>query len=309
MPPIPTRRPARGALLAVLATVCAAGLPASAGAASLAVTAGSRYLALGDSVTFGYQESGVVPAPNYARASSFVNYPQQLGAVLGLKVTNPACPGETSASFIDPSAQSEGCENLVGPGGTLAPGGYRTRYPLHVRYAGSQLAFAVAFLRAHPNVRLVSLMIGANDYFVCQQTTSSGCTSQADLSALLSRIRANVRRILSAIRGRAHYRGPLAIVNYYSLDYDSAAISGLLRTLNRTLNRTARPYGRVVADGYGTFAAAAAHSGNDSCEAGLLTQLGRPGTCGIHPSYAGQTLLAQALGTAIRPLAPPRLAG
>jgi hypothetical protein len=29
------------------------------------VVPGSRYLALGDSVTFGYEESTVVPAPNY----------------------------------------------------------------------------------------------------------------------------------------------------------------------------------------------------------------------------------------------------
>jgi len=36
------------------------------------ITAGSRYLALGDSVTFGYQEPQVIPAPDYSNAASFV---------------------------------------------------------------------------------------------------------------------------------------------------------------------------------------------------------------------------------------------
>jgi hypothetical protein len=40
--------------------------------------------------------------------------------------------------------------------------------------------------------------------------------------------------------------------------------------------------------------------GGNTCGAGLLTQLGKPGDCGIHPSYAGQALLAQALEKAIR---------
>src|SRR5437879_6174158 len=75
------------------------------------VTPGSRYLALGDSVTFGYMEAGVVPTPNYHDASSFLAYPEQLGAELHLIVANAACPGETSGSLIDVSAQTNGCEN------------------------------------------------------------------------------------------------------------------------------------------------------------------------------------------------------
>ena len=57
-------------------------LPAAAGAAlrvtptrAQPVVPGTRYLALGDSVTFGYMESNVVPAPNYNDASNFLGYP------------------------------------------------------------------------------------------------------------------------------------------------------------------------------------------------------------------------------------------
>jgi lysophospholipase L1-like esterase len=287
--------------LAVLTTLVAGLVAAPAAARPAPVTPGSTYLALGDSVTFGYQEPTVVPAPRYARASSFVGYPEQLGAVLRLKVANAACPGETSSSFIDPSAQSYACENVVGPDGRPRPGGYRASFPLHVRYTGSQLRYAVAFLRAHRDVRLVSLMIGANDFFVCQVTTSDGCSSPAEQQALLRRLAANVRRILSAIRTRAHYRGQLAIVTYYSLDYASPGQNRLVGTLNRTVKTAARPFSIVVARGFPLLRAAALRSQSNTCTAGLLTQLGRPGACGVHPSFAGQALLAQALGRAVRP--------
>ncbi len=53
--------------------------------------------------------------------------------------------------------------------------GYRTMFPLHVKYSGSQLDYAVSYLKTHKNVRLVSLMIGANDLFVCEETTADHC--------------------------------------------------------------------------------------------------------------------------------------
>ncbi len=80
-------------------------------------------------------------------------------------MANAACSGETSSSLIKSFAQSNGCENI--PGKPNA--GYRTAFPLHVNYKGSQLAYALSYLRSHRNVRLLSLMIGANDPFVCQR--------------------------------------------------------------------------------------------------------------------------------------------
>jgi hypothetical protein len=91
--------------------LCATGvfvitLPAAASAAAHSadrqpVVSGSGYLALGDSVTFGYQEAQVVPAPDYHNASSFYGYPELLGTELRVKVANAACPGETSSSLIN----------------------------------------------------------------------------------------------------------------------------------------------------------------------------------------------------------------
>src|SRR5947208_20683 len=101
---------ARRLLLISALSFCAAA-PAAGAVVRPPVTPGSGYLALGDSVTFGYQEPQVVPAPNYQDAASFTGYPEQLGPQLKLNVANAACPGETSTSLINPKAKSNGCEN------------------------------------------------------------------------------------------------------------------------------------------------------------------------------------------------------
>jgi lysophospholipase L1-like esterase len=307
------RASTRRSLNVIVLTICAALGLALVGATALAkkpaktpkapqtsnltvhtpVTPGSGYLALGDSVTFGYEESQVVPAPNYPDASSFIGYPELLGSELHLTVANPACPGETSSSLISATAQSNGCENAPGNGPA-----YRTMFPLHVKYTGSQLDYAVSYLKAHKNVRLVSLMIGANDGFVCQETTADHCASATETSAVSATITKNVATILGTIRSKAHYGGQIAIVNYYSLNYSSAATTALSTTLNTAQDKGAKPFHVVIADGFGELQAAALHSGGNSCTAGLLTQLSTGG-CGIHPSYAGQSLLAQAVEKAI----------
>jgi lysophospholipase L1-like esterase len=260
---------------------------------NLPVTPGSQYLALGDSVTFGYMESNVVPAPDYGNAAAFPGYPEQLGARLRLSVANASCPGETSSSLIRTSAPSNGCENNP----AHSSSNYRNN-PLHVKYTGSQLAFALSYLRSHHKVRLVTLMIGANDFFVCQETTSDGCASTAERNATAATVTRNIHTILSAIRHKAHYNGQLVIVNYYSLNYSVAAVNAQSQLLNQVQDNAAKPFGVKIADGYGELRAASAHSGGNTCTAGLLTQLSTGG-CGIHPSYAGQALLSQALEKAI----------
>ena len=292
----------RRALAGVIALVCAGpAVVASTAAAAVskshptALTRGSGYLALGDSVTFGYQEATVVPAPNYQDAASFPGYPEMLGNALRLRVANAACPGETSTSLVSATGQSNGCENT--PTGTGVS--YRKAYPLHVKYSGSQLAYATKYLKAHPGVRLVSLMIGANDLFVCQETTADGCAASAEQQGVLRTIARNVRTILSTIRTKDRYTGQLAIVNYYSLDYASPIVNAESTELNTAVDTAAKPFHVRIANAYRTFAAASAHSGDNTCTAGLLTQLGAPGTCGVHPSYAGQALLASTVEGAV----------
>ena len=250
------------------------------------------YLALGDSLSFGYQEATVVPAPNYAVASSFIGWPDVVGSALGLTVANASCPGETSMSLILPAVQSNGCENSPGGGP-----GYRTAYPLHVHYTGTQLAYANSYLKSHPHTSLVSLMIGANDYFLCQETTADHCSSV--VLTVISSVTKNVQTILSTIRTKDHYKGQIVLQNYYSLNYADPSGTALVQELNSVLDAAAKKFNVTIADGFGEFKAASLHSGGNPCTAGLLTQLSGGG-CGIHTSYAGAAVLALAVEKVVK---------
>lgn len=250
------------------------------------VTPGSNYLALGDSVTFGYQEPNAVPAPDYTDASNFTGFPEVVASDFGVNDANAACPGETSSSLVNDTLQSNGCETQ--PNGSP---GYRAAYPLHVSYANSQLKYAVKYLKTTPDVTLVSLMVGANDYFLCQETTTDQCQAASEQDVVLGTIKHNLKKILSTIRGL--YHGQLVLVDYYA---PSSAQDGLVEVLNAFENRVAAQYHVQIADGFGAYQAAEASAGtpDDPCAAGLLTVLSSGG-CGIHPSANGQTVVAQAV--------------
>jgi len=282
---------AMAAVVALLSPPAASGAT-TRGVVRAPVTAGSDYLALGDSVSFGYREPTTTPAPDYHDAADFVGYPEEVASALGLTVANLSCPGETSSSMIHPSAPSYGCESLP-VNGKLVHTGYRTLYPLHVRYSGSQLSAGLAYLRRHPHTTLVSLMIGANDGFLCQATTSDHCTSPGEEQHLAETIRQNVTYILRKIR--SVYRGQIVVVSYYSTTTDGAAAAALV---NHPLDAAAKPFGVELASGAQAFAAAAMYSAGNPCTAGLLTQLSSGG-CGVHPSPAGQDVLAHAVEAAV----------
>ncbi|MEP6816987.1 MAG: SGNH/GDSL hydrolase family protein [Marmoricola sp.] len=250
------------------------------------------YLALGDSVAFGYRPPEVTPPADYLDAANFVGYPEYLAARRHLKVTNASCPGETTASMITPGAQSNGCENSVG-----SPVGYRSTFPLHVAYGGTQLAYAVDQLRSNPHTRLVTINIGANDLFVCQVTTADHCTG-SDFPAAVGQVEANLDTILGTLRQQGQYHGRLVVLTYYSLDYTDAQQVGSTQALDAALVRAAGANDARVADGFAAFARASASSGGKPCAAGLLIPL-PSGGCNIHPSAKGHRVLAHAIATAL----------
>lgn len=152
-----TRALLAGAAIAVAGTALAVAAPATAAPQHAAtggpVTSGSYYLALGDSVAFGYREADSVPTPNYGDASTFQGYPEIVASDLGLKLANASCPGETSSSFINYKSSSDnGCYTTLE--GTP---GYRQAFKLHETYTRSQLVYADNFLKAHKNTSLVTL--------------------------------------------------------------------------------------------------------------------------------------------------------
>ena len=242
---------------------------------------GHPYLALGDSVSFGYiTQAGF----EYRNPDNFVGFPAYVGLALGQTPTNASCPGETTAGFISATGADNGCRP------------YKANFPLHTSYTGTQLSFAKAFLDAHPNTKLVTVQLGANDAFILEAQCANDPTCiAAGLPGLLATVGANMDEIFKAIEG-SHFHGRLIVVNYYSLDYSDLAATGLTKLLNNAITSHAQADGALVADAFTAFANAAAAAGGKTCVAGLLnTTPGNQATCDVHPSQSGAELLAQSV--------------
>jgi len=292
--PTPIRR-----LLALAAAMFFVAVVAAVGAGPTSANpvngsdANGTYLALGDSVAFGYVPPTALPPPNYLDAHSFVGYPEFLAQELNERVSNASCPGETASSMLDAGAQSNGCENSPG-----SPVGYATLYPLHVQYEGTQMDYALHYLAAHKHTRLITIDIGANDVFLCQETTAHHCTSGAELLGVAHEIAANLTTIFHDLRVVAGYSGPIVALTYYSLSYsDPAAVAGT-QFLDSVIAGVTTAFGGTIANGFTAFQGPSLAFGGDPCAAGLLIKLPN-GTCNIHPSPAGAQLLAAAIASAI----------
>ena len=268
--------------LSLLGGITAA--PASAASTSTGNSNPNNYLALGDSVPFGYNPLRVTPGVS---PDVFVGYPQLASDLFRprKKLFNASCPGETSTSLITGTRPDNGCQY------------YRQSIgPLHVSYSGSQLAYAESYLAANPRTGLVTLMIGANDLFLlidsCGGSTNVTCI-EAGLPGLLDTLSSNLTTIYSGLRA-AGFNGELMAVTYYSLNYADPVGTGIIAEINTTLAKVTLGFGGTVADGFGEFQQAAASFGGDSCAAGLLIHLTQT-TCDVHPSPAGAALLADAV--------------
>jgi lysophospholipase L1-like esterase len=278
------------ALACVLALAPA--LPASA--TSTSSSSPNTYLALGDSVPFGFNPLLVKPAVNARR---FVGYPQLAAGLFRpkLKVFNASCPGETSTSLITGTLPDNGCQ------------AFRSIASLHVSYQGSQLQYAESFVAANPRTRFVSLMIGANDLFRLQDSCVAtlppaevnGCILSG-LPSLLTTVQNNIVTIYASLR-TAGFTGDFVAVTYYSTNYSDPVVTGAVQALDQVLAGVTQSFGGKVADGFAAFEKATAPYGGNTCEAGLLIHL-TPTTCDVHPSRAGAALLALTLRRAEGPV-------
>jgi lysophospholipase L1-like esterase len=246
------------------------------------------YLALGDSVPFGFNPL----VTNLSDADAYVGYPEDLGGLLDVGVRNAACPGETSGSLISTSAPDNGCQ------------AFRSAGDLHVNYKGSQLSYALAFLRAHQHTSLITMTIGANDFFLLQKACSLQTTVPVaacilgGLNGVLTSIQANLTNIYTAIRGTG-YQGTIVALTYYTTNYADPVGVFVIGSIDAAMAGVTRAFGGRVADGFGAFGAIAASKGGDSCAAGLLIVISA-GVCDIHPSTFGARVLAQTVQAALR---------
>jgi lysophospholipase L1-like esterase len=260
------------ALVSAVALLLVGAVPASAS------LEGHTYLALGDSVAFGYSpllvRAGLAGDPHV-----FVGYPEIAANSLDMQDVNASCPGETTGGFIS-----------LTNGADYKCLGYRHFFPLHVGYTTSQLDYAISYLSTHHDVRLVTIDIGANDVF------KAGCTGAA-CAPVLAAIEANLRYIFGQIRNVAHYHHALVAVTYYSLSYDPLSAAAT-ESLNAPIIAATDAFGGTVASGFDAFKGPALAAGGSSCAAGLLIVLA-PGVCDVHPTPLGRDLLAQAVVSAV----------
>jgi lysophospholipase L1-like esterase len=267
------------ALLTAAFLLVVAAVPASASTTASMMSQGLSYLALGDSVPFGFN-----PLVDATNIHNFTGYPEIVAQRLHVKDVNATCPGEATGGFLSLT----GTDNVCRP--------YRSAFPLHVSYATSQIDFAMAYLRAHPRTRLITLTLGANDYFRFQKdcaATPPGPTCALGVAGVFATMQANLNTILADIRSSG-YAGLIVGVTYYALNYaDPTSVAGSL-ALNAQMVAAAASHGALIASGFDAWASTAATAGGDSCAAGLLIQL-PDGTCDVHPTPVGRDLLASAV--------------
>jgi lysophospholipase L1-like esterase len=202
----------------------------------------SYYLSLGDSLS-----QGVQPDPAGASLPTQQGYPNQLYAALhlgdpGLRLVKLGCSGETTHTMID--------------GGICS-------YP-----AGSQLAEAVRFLRAHRGqVSLITIDIGANDPDSCISRPSIGAVASCVTKSFPETV-ANLTKIMSTIRGAAGRQVRIIGMNYYVpalaewrngfAGQELARLSErLVVVYNGLLDSVYQQFGARVANVFGAF-----HSGD-----------------------------------------------
>src|SRR5580704_11524039 len=211
------------------------------------------YLALGDSIAFGFNPNLFSPTLPTPTPSDFVGYPEVVAQVENLlqskKEVNAACPGETSASFWIAGALDNGC-NDPGPSGQPP---FRTTIGLHTNYTGTQLAFAESQLASNKHINLVTLGIGGNDLLLLEQQCTAapvpsfaGCV-QARLPGVLQSYAANLTVILEGLR--ANYKGMLILVNNYSPSADSLFIEAV-QALDQVTTQVGTNFNAKFADAF-----------------------------------------------------------
>jgi lysophospholipase L1-like esterase len=284
-------------------------LLAPIGSLSAANQTNYTYLALGDSVAFGFNPTLFPPfaqIPPLPTPAQFTGYPEAVAQVEHLlqskKEVNAACPGETSGSFINTMAPDNGC-NGYGPQGQPP---FKASIGLHTNYTGSQLAFAVSQLSSNKHIDLVTLGIGGNDLLLVEAFCIAHSTDPLSFKAcvtspgmlgtpqvpgvVITSYAANLTYILTAIR--QHYSGTLVLVNSYSPSADPLFIQAVA-FLDGVMAQVGAHFGVKIADAFTEFQIVSAPPpyNGDPCAAGLLIHLS-PTSCDVHPSPLGRDLIA-----------------
>jgi lysophospholipase L1-like esterase len=294
---------ARGVVY-VTAVVLLAAVAATAPRAASKTTQPHYYLALGDSLSTGFQ-----PRASGAGGDTHAGYVNDIEAdektaVKHLQLVDLGCPGDTTTSL------------LTGIGNTALASRFHCD-----RSLGSQLGDAVAFLKAHQSageVPLVTLDIGINDLNRCSKLVAPvGCLRSGERA-----IAKNTPRILHALVAAAAKRTVFVQMTIYDTylgnDYPwsssplQAAFLQATREANLTIQTDDAAVGFRTADVAGAYDVynTTSISWHDRrvpenlARACTLTWACSPSPIGhnIHPNSDGYQLMAQAFERVIRDL-------
>jgi lysophospholipase L1-like esterase len=231
------------------------------------------YMALGDSLSFGYQ-------PNLDFTSGFADdifNDLRQADVTG--VVNYACIGETTSTMIH--------------------GGCPGRIAHHGSYTGPQLQAAVDFLkdeRNHGRVSPITLEIGSND--VISDLNQTTCTASSNAAADLARMDSNLTQVilpelLGALgAGTNASNGDLHMLNYYNpYAKECQGSTTFVHLLNNHLQADAARFRVSVVNVYSAFGGDAGMASH-ICD---YTWICDSRFHDIHPTNQGYQVIAKAV--------------
>jgi lysophospholipase L1-like esterase len=264
------------------------------------------YIALGDSLAFGYQSARVgacaptgCTSPDTQFNTGYVDvFAGLFGADYpGVKTVNLGCPGETSATLINATNATTGC----------------TTYPfaIHSGHPGqTQLEAAVHVIQeAGKNTSPVTIDIGANDVLALRNAcTTAGATNltcvQAGAPAAFATVESNLDATLDKLRAEGGKNLEIIVVGLYNPLYvpiffqsgagAAAGTDALTNQLNSLTAATAAKYKALFVDPMATFNPG--NGTNPPLELGTLQALTGIFSGDIHPTDAGYA----ALGALVR---------
>lgn len=260
------------------------------GAPQAALAWHETYLALGDSLAFGFNQAtfNLLDREADPAAENPVDfdrgYVDDLGHELaayvpGIEIVNDGCPGETSYSFI------------------RGPCEYGLTYRLHHAYwrgrRTAQLQDAVHYLRTHAGrVSLLTLDIGGNDalevIYACKG--ASACIGERE-PALVAQVSSNLHRILAKLRS-ADRGGTIILLGLYNpFGASIADAREVIARLNVAEAAQAVRFGAGFADPLPEFNPSGTAEPETICR--LVNVCGELGD--VHPTYAGYAAMAELL--------------
>jgi lysophospholipase L1-like esterase len=298
--------------ITALAVFGALALAPSAGAKS----SGSTYLALGDSLAYGYHQAQFqeeLKAKGSVDPAKFDDgYVDDFGAALRLfdrrlQIVNDGCPGETTETMIHGSGSPGYCAG--GPTGTPFPKSF-----LHHPYAGTQLEDALAIAK-EGGVGTITLDIGANDILqflgsTCGFPATFTC-SQGQIEAEIGHVVGNVGFILAQLRAAAP-KARIVFVSQYNpypaVLQPEGTGDGTVEALNSALKATAANFGVAFANTARAINFSGTHGGPESKDIRTVcafTAMCPGGTfnpaspeADIHPTKLGYAVMAGVVGAA-----------